>query len=319
MGGAGIVTADGAEPGIKARDVQGEADFHLVRNLLIETYSITPPGFNWDIRRWDGSYFYNEKPGWEARWGGKVRLWETGEGRLVGAAHPESGGDGFLELHPDYRQIEEEMVAWAEAHLACAVKDGDRRQVSIYVYEYDAPRRRLLEKRGYEKMPSGGVIRRMRFGQRPLPQPSLAQGYALRTTRPDDEADCQRIADLLNAAFGRDWHTAMEYHSFASQAPCYRNELDLVAEAPGGSFGAYVGMTYDAANCCGFFEPVCTHPDHRRKGLAGALMREGLRRVKALGATDVYVDTGDRAAANEFYETIGFTEAYKGYDWRKPL
>ena len=46
-------------------------------------------------------------------------------------------------------------------------------------------------------------------------------------------------------------------------------------------------------------------------------MHEGLLRLKALGAVDATVDTGDMEAANALYTSIGFTEAYKGYSWRK--
>jgi mycothiol synthase len=185
------------------------------------------------------------------------------------------------------------------------------------VYEYDATRRRLLEQRGYEKMPYGGGLWRLRFGSKPLPPPVWAAGYALRTTRPGDEGDSQAVADLLNAAFNRTSHTAAEYRAFTTMAPSFRHDLDLVAEAPEGSLAALVGMIYDEANRFALFEPVCTHPDHRRRGLARALMFEGLRRVKALGATDVYVGTGDQVPANRLYEAVGFTEAYQGYHWRK--
>jgi GNAT superfamily N-acetyltransferase len=145
----------------------------------------------------------------------------------------------------------------------------------------------------------------------------MAEGYTLRSTRPNDEDDCQRVADLLNAAFNRTFHTAKEFCMFATHSPSFRHDLNLVAEAPIGSFAALVGVTYDEANCRGIFEPVCTHPDHRRKGLARALMVEGLHRLKALGATDVYVETGDAVPANELYDAVGFAEAYRGHVWRK--
>ncbi len=48
-------------------------------------------------------------------------------------------------------------------------------------------------------------------------------------------------------------------------------------------------------------------------------MLDGLQRLKALGAVDVFVDTGDQVAANKLYEAVGFTEAYKGFIWRKLL
>ena len=90
-----------------------------------------------------------------------------------------------------------------------------------------------------------------------------------------------------------------------------------MAEAEDGSFAAHVGCTYDEANRRGIFEPVCTHPEHLRLGLARSLMLLGLQRFKALGATDVFVDTGDQVAANALYEAVGFTEAYRGSTWRK--
>jgi ribosomal protein S18 acetylase RimI-like enzyme len=145
----------------------------------------------------------------------------------------------------------------------------------------------------------------------------VAPGYTLRTTRPEDPAECQRMADLLNAAFGRDFHNAAEYHDFCRLAPSFRQDLDLVAVAPDGSFAAYVGIPYDDVNRRGIFEPVCTHPDHRRLGLAQALMQEGLRRLKALGAVDATVDTGNVLPANQLYDSLGFTEAYRGYAWHK--
>ena len=156
------------------------------------------------------------------------------------------------------------------------------------------------------------------------------------------------MADLLNAAFGRTFHNAAEYHNFTLRAPCFRPELDLnsvpsetrrktfevsetskvcacrfrrgnglVVEAPGGALAAYVGIPYDAVNRRGIFEPVCTHPDHRRRGLAAALMQEGLLRLRSLGAVDATVDTGDMTPANRFYDSMGFTEAYRGVTWRK--
>ena len=75
-------------------------------------------------------------------------------------------------------------------------------------------------------------------------------------------------------------------------------------------------MTYDVVNRCGIIEPVGTHPSHWRRGLALAQLREGLRRLKSLGASDAYVDTGDGVAANELYNAAGFEEAYRGCIWQ---
>ncbi len=297
---------------ITARPFCGEEDFWRVRNLLIETQSITPTGFNWEIRRWEGLYFHHEQL--EPDCNQQIRLWETDRGRLVGAVHPEGVGEAFLELHPDYRHIEVEMIAWAEENLSATIGEGHPYRLDFSLLDYDSPRRRLLEQRGYQITPHTFVIRRMRFGEKSLPIVMMPHGYKLCTT---SAHDYQCVADILNAAFNRTTHTAAEFRNFATFAPSFRHDLNLVAEAPDGTFAALVGVTYDEINRSGVIEPVCTHPDHRRKGLARALISEGMRRVRALGAAHVYVGTGDDVAANALYENVGFTEAYRGSIWRK--
>lgn len=300
------------------RPAAGDQDFWRVRSLLIETYPITPLGFNWDIRRWEGQLFYDAELDWESRLRRRVQLWETGDGQVVGAVNPEGGnGEAHLQVHPAFRQIEAEMVAWAEANLSFGAGSRAQRQLDLFVYEYDEPRQRLLAALGYQKMPFGGVARRLQFGDHPPALPVIASGYTIRTTHPDDLADCQRIAELLNAAFGRDFHNALEYQNFARLAPSFQPQLDLVVIAPDDSFAAYVGVPYDEVNRHGIFEPVCTHPDHRCHGLARALMLKGLHRLRAVGATAVTVEAGDMIPANRLYDSIGFTEVCKGYVWRK--
>jgi mycothiol synthase len=166
-------------------------------------------------------------------------------------------------------------------------------------------------------MTYGGVTRHMRIGKQPLAKPVIAEGYLMRTTHGEEMANCRRIATLLNAAFHRDFHTGEEFQNFVRTAPCYRDDLDLVAVAPDGSFAAYVGIAYDEDNRKGIFEPVCTHPDHQRKGLAHALMTEGLHRLRAIGAIEAIVETGDAIPANALYTGMGFTEVYKNYAWKK--
>jgi GNAT superfamily N-acetyltransferase len=300
------------------RPIQDERDFWHIRQLLQETYPITPLCFNWEVRRWDGRRFYTADPAWDASQAKIGRVWEMADGRLVGAVHPDGSGDAHLQIHPDYRHIEEAMIVWAEDHLSVSIEEGVQRRLDIYAQEYDKTRRQLLGRRGYEKMPWGGVSRRLHFDERAsLEVPVLADGYTLRSTVPDAEGDSLRLAILLNAAFNRDFHVGAEHQIFAQKAPCFRQEMDIVAVAPDGSFAAYVGIPYDEATRHGIFEPVCTHPDHQRKGLARTLMLEGLHRLRALGAQDVTVETGDMIPANRLYDSLGFTGTEKGFVWRK--
>lgn len=294
-----------------------DADWQAVRDLLVRTHGAQGPGWNWDIRRWDGLRFHNATPVLADRLAAVTGCWEDDAGRLVGVVHPEGGGDPFLELDPEWRQLEPEMLAWAESHVA-AERDG-RRIVALVAWDWDEPRRALLGQRGYVEQPDGWWSRWTDLRQR-VDVPPVPAGYLVRTTgEATFDEDCARMAALLNAAFGRSIHTAAEYRQFMRGAPAFRHDLNLVVMAPDGAFAAHVGVYLDPVNAHGILEPVCTHPDHRRLGLARSLLLEGLSRLRSIGAVTAAVDTGDMAPANAFYRSLGFAEEFRAHAWRRDL
>jgi len=298
--------------GIISRPYASPADFHKVRNLLITTYSLNAPGVNWEIRRWDGKHFHNDDLSWQPHWEQTRRLWETDSGELVGVVNPEYIGNFYVQIHPDYRELENEMIAWAET--ACAT--GVPPVVETFTFDHDAPRNHVLKARGYTRQDSTGMLRRMRVGNRHLPVVTRAEGYVIRGT---SLADAAGLAALLNAGFNRTIHNEAELTNFMNFSPSFRHELNLVAEAADGTLAAHVGVTIDPSLRYGIFEPVVTHPDHRRKGLAQTLMIEGMHRAKVAGAGEMLVDTGDDPGANAFYDSMGFAEAYLGHYWKKTI
>jgi mycothiol synthase len=300
---------------VVARPYRNDQDWWLVRELLVETFGAVRPGFNWEIRRWDGWRFHREEPARDKILATQVGLWEDESGHLLGAVHPEGPGEAYLEVRPEFRSIEPEMVAWAEAYLS--VDDGwEARHVDLWIDDDDEARRSMLTSCGYRMLDAGGWLRWLRFAETPPAEPDVAAPYVLRPTQPT-ESDYAGLANLLNRAFGRSIHTAREYRTFAENSPSFDHELNLVAVDPEGTLAAHAGITYDAANRYGIVEPVCTDPDHRRHGLAQALIVEGLRRLRGLGAEVASVETGDGAAANALYESCGFKEAHHSHAWRR--
>jgi mycothiol synthase len=314
-----VSTRQMADAAPKARPLRDERDWWRVRTLLVATHATVRPGWNWDIRRWDGWRFHAEEPVSQEGLARVVGLWETPDGRLRGAVHPESPGEAYLQLDPDFRHLEPAMVAWAEEHLATTTGADHGRSLTLYVDDVDEPRRWALAERGYVMANAGGWLRWLRLDDRP-PQvpPLLPGGYRLRPTEGTD-GDCARMAALLNAAFGRTVHTAREYRTFMDRSPAFEHELNLVVVAPDGSFAAHAGFTYDHDNRHGIVEPVCTHPDHRRLNLARTLILEGVHRVAARGARTASLDTGEGLAANALYAGCGFTTAHHVHPWRRDL
>ena len=304
--------------GVHARPYRNdEADWRAVRRLLIETFEVVPPQWNWDIRRWDGWRFHNAEPVIPSTLAAGIGVWEDDEGRIIGVVHPEGGGDAYLELRPDHRALEHHMLAWAEAHLAVPGGDG-RPRVESACRDDDAVRRGLLEARGWTPTDDAWWWRRLDLGSvAPRRAPPVAGGYRLAATGSATEGrDAVRMAALLNAAFGRSIHTPAEYRTFMRRSPSFRHDLNLVAIAPDGSFAAHVGLTYDEENRHGIVEPVCTHPGHRRRGLARTLLVEGVERLRAAGARTAGVETGANPEANALYAACGFTDAHAGRVWR---
>ncbi len=65
---------------------------------------------------------------------------------------------------------------------------------------------------------------------------------------------------------------------------------------------------FDDVNLVGLFEPVETHEDFRRLGLARAVMTEGLRRMREAGMKTARVEHDiTNAPAAALYESLGFT------------
>jgi ribosomal protein S18 acetylase RimI-like enzyme len=89
----------------------------------------------------------------------------------------------------------------------------------------------------------------------------------------------------------------------------YRTECDIVAEAADGSFASFCTSWLDDENRAGELEPVGTHPDHERRGLARATCLAALWTLREQGAdTAVVYARGDDAypGPRSLYRSLGF-------------
>lgn len=281
-----------------------EQEFQGVRALLVRSEREAPLGHNWDTRRWEGRRFYSDQPGGNPAWHRDLYVWRADSGAVLAAVHPE--GEGWaLQVAMESRDLEEPALTLIEERAET---------VEIEARESDSFRPGVLERRGYRPTAQVGYVRRMAVPRDP-PRPSMPSGYTLRPL--DPERDAAGLARLLNAAFGRDFHGPEEYLRFTEQAPTYVRDLDLGAFTQDGTLAAYAAVPFVREAQRGIYEPVCTHPEHRGRGLASRLMQEGLVRLAAMQAIDVIVATGDMPAANALYDRFGFTEKVQTRVWRR--
>lgn len=297
---------------MQTRPFATEADYAQLRRLLVasvaeghEAHYCTIGDLDW----WCSTN--NDSAGI-----GVTQLWFAPDETLIGCAWP-SGDEVVLLSHPRHRAVEGEMLTWAEVRRAAlGTAGGEPVTLTVNGYDDDAARVALLRERGYTRTERYYLYRRQALDQS-LDAPTLPSGYAVRHLRGEAEV-AARVA-VHREAFAPSRMT-VEKHRAVMAAPTYRAELDLVVTAPDGTFVAYALVWFDVENRMGVFEPVGTDPAHQRQGLGRAVLTEGLRRLRALGAQAAYINTnGDNGAANRLYEAVGFRVVDEEHLWVKGL
>jgi ribosomal protein S18 acetylase RimI-like enzyme len=92
-------------------------------------------------------------------------------------------------------------------------------------------------------------------------------------------------------------------------APGYLPELDLVAVAPDGELAAFCmcQIFMGDSEKEGWTDPVGTHPAHRRRGLAAALISAGMGLLRERGVETALLGTSSvNIAMQRLAEELGF-------------
>jgi len=128
----------------------------------------------------------------------------------------------------------------------------------------------------------------------PIPPPTLPAGFEIRTLKGRNEVE--GWVQLHRAAFGTDHMTIEERLAMMSGAD-YDPDLDLVMTGPDGRLAAYcMCQIFREENGRtgrneGYTDPVATHPEFQRRGLAKALLLTGLRLLQERGVETAIMGT----------------------------
>jgi mycothiol synthase len=140
--------------------------------------------------------------------------------------------------------------------------------------------------------------------------PDPVPGYPL---RPLTEAELPAAGKVLRAAFA-------DQHDYAATPSLLLAEC-LVAEAEGGIAGVLLASEPSEVTGEGWVKWLGVHPDHRRHGLAAALLATAIAANARLGRKSVGlgVDTNSPTKAFTLYERLGFGVVYQANNYRKDL
>jgi GNAT superfamily N-acetyltransferase len=253
--------------------------------------------------------------GWAAAIGQLAdRLMVADDGDLIGWAGL-SGGELSLQVDPGHPAAASALIDWAREAV-------DVVKLQLAVAEDDEVVRAAALAAGFAPLPGaepGMAMRRDATAGRP----PLPEGYRIRSVEmgeaparvavhraawrpaalPWPPGDRPAIPEDATSTF-----TAAHYE-MVCRTWLYDRTFDLVAEAPNGSLAACCIAWWDEATGCAEIEPLGVVPEHRRRGLAGALCLEVAAMVAELGGHEVFINTGpniEYSTPAAAYAAVGF-------------
>jgi mycothiol synthase len=156
-----------------------------------------------------------------------------------------------------------------------------------------------------------------------LPEAVLADGYTLRPPEPDE---LPAVHAMMVEAFADHWGEYLGSDFTIEEwveDPRFRRDLVVVGwrgDEPASVVCNIVEPMPDGS-LRGLLDSVCTHPRHRRRGLARAVVARSLELLRAEGAGSAYlgVDTDNHNRALALYESCGFGRVSTSVNYRRPM
>jgi ribosomal protein S18 acetylase RimI-like enzyme len=248
-------------------------------------------------------------------------IWETADGEIAAVLNPESEGEAWAHLHPSFAtpSLEEDMLDVAEERLAKVDQEG-RRRLRAWGMGEGGFSPDLLRARGYHEGP-GSEVHRSRSLDGPIPEREVPAGFSIRSLGGHEELPARTWASWrgFHPDEPDDKYEGWEWYLNIQRMPLYRRDLDIMAVSDDGTIASITTVWYDDATRSGYFEPVATPPEFGRRGLASAVILEGMRRLKDLGADLALVGTGEGIGANDLYGSLGFDVYLRSEAWYKDL
>lgn len=294
------------------RPYRGAEDLRKMQALVSVAYEQT------DIRIGDIAWLSRVHTHREL--GFDIRLWEVDDA-LVGWIFFRANGEFNLFAKPEVvtSDLVDEMLSTVEAmaHEAIAASDP---MTALDTYGIVPGRSVLdnvlaegLERNGFTGAKQGGGVFTQQLST--LVEPSVPPGYRLATV--DTPERITGRVEAHRSAFAPSEVSSKMYERVRDRWP-YRQELDQIVETETGEVVAFCTAWIDEENAAGLLEPVGTHPDHGRRGLASAACRAALIALRDAGARTAQV-AFTTPQARSLYESLDFTLIYDEFTYEKVM
>jgi len=233
-----------------------------------------------------------------------TKLWFDGD-QPIGWAYVDDSHNLLWELEKQYTEpVGAEMVAWGVDCMRSGknLAAGENSTLDASCREDFSERVDFLRQHGFRQTEVVTVHMKRNLSE-PIPEVELPRGFQIRSVKGVEEAEA--IASTHRAAFGTDYMTT-ENRLVIMNTSEYDPSLDLVVVAPDGTIAAYCTCSAEQSGQ-GYTDPVATHPNYQRMGLAKALLIQGMKMLKQRGMKSAHLGTsGDNIAMQKTAESVGF-------------
>lgn len=254
----------------------------------------------------------------------RIGLWEDEEGRVVGFTWYDGPDELVVSIHPEVLptpaagELLDGMLAWGEERRATYAERGEpSERLATSCLREDARMEALLVERGFAPDEADAFLVNRRSLLDALPERPVAEGYRM-VDMTDESLVLERVAIHREV-----WYPSKitkEGYRWLRSRPEYDAELDLMAVSDAGEGAAYAICWVDPVTRTAIFEPVGARAAHRRRGLAAAVLAEGMRRARAKGAETINVlnsSDPDYAPSHALYRSVGFEPIGHWRNWTR--
>jgi ribosomal protein S18 acetylase RimI-like enzyme len=229
---------------------------------------------------------------------------------------PDARGRGVEELLADHA-----IRRARELNADPAVTRGRRAKLVVFVSGRDGAQRAVLAGLGFRIAGHGAQLIRPDFEA--IPDPPLPGDLRVRPIDPADRAMHRRVWEAAARAFadyeGEEKPTEAKYDEFVND-PSFAPDLWQVAfdgDRIAGQILNYLGDRELDGTLIGWTEGISVQPEHRRRGLARALLARSLRVVRDAGATcaGLGVDLRNPNHAADLYQSMGYRIVSENFEY----
>jgi len=290
-------------------------DYNKIINFLREIYIETNKQHCWLPQRWEYAEYNSNtidlSKGWKD-WKEFIRIWEE-DNKIVAIAHKESGFEVFLQIRPKYEFLALEMINYLEKTIPNG-KKNENCELWLYVNNTKKFIEPILKDRGYSKNSECCYYNYQDLNKDYSPK--LPEGYSFADGNDVKNKEARKLCCHLGFHPDDEPNTLPLGDFTMEDAPLFNPKFEIMTKDTKGNLCSFCIIWYDEILNIGMLEPVCTRLAYRRKGLGTAMITEGLRRLKKIGAKKVYVESYGNSRKS-FYQSLGFTTYDSDYPWKK--